>query len=186
VTEPIKVIIAEYDPQWPHLAASRAEKLLRLGPVLKAVHHIGSTAVPGLAAKPIIDLMPLVSDLAGLDRLRENVESLGYVWYGEYGLAGRRYCTLSDLNGTRIVQLHFFKINSPHAKRLVAFRDYLRAHPEAQQEYVKEKRRAQKLHSDDSLAYNDEKAAWIRKTESLAIEWFNRQDERFQGPIHRT
>jgi GrpB-like predicted nucleotidyltransferase (UPF0157 family) len=88
------------------------------------------------------------------------------------GISGRRYCTLSDEAGTRIVQLHFFNADSPHVERHIAFRDYLRAHPDAASAYDKEKRRARDLHPNDSHAYSDEKAAWIRDTEAKALSWF--------------
>jgi GrpB-like predicted nucleotidyltransferase (UPF0157 family) len=110
--QPIPVILAAYDPDWPRMAAGHAERLGVLGSTLVAVHHIGSTSVLGLAAKPIIDLMPLVTDLADLDRDRRCVEALGYDWHGELGISGRRYCTLSDAAGRRIVQLHFFTAGS--------------------------------------------------------------------------
>jgi hypothetical protein len=85
---PIPVFLAGYNPQWPDMAAGHAERLRVLGPILIVVHHIGSTSVPGLIAKPIIDLMPLVTDLAGLDRERRRVEALGYDWHGEFGISG--------------------------------------------------------------------------------------------------
>src|SRR5882672_7374623 len=125
---PIPVVRAHYDPPWPRMAAGHAERLRVLGSTLVAVHHIGSTSVPGLAAKPIIDLMPLVTDLADLDREHRCVEALGYKWHGELGISGRRYCTLSDEAGSRIVQLHFYSTDSLQIKRHIAFRDYLRAH----------------------------------------------------------
>lgn len=169
---PIPVVLAEYNPEWPQIAARLAEGLHVLGPVVVNVHHIGSTAVPGLAAKPIIDLMPLVTDLSDLDQ-QPNIVALGYDWYGELGIPGRRYCTLSDEAGVRIAQLHFFEVSSPHAMRHLAFRDYLRAHPEAVRDYEDEKRRAQDLHPADSHAYSDEKAAWVRDMEAKAIMWFS-------------
>ncbi len=131
--------------------------------------------MPGLAAKPIIDLMPLVTSLSDLDRQRPEIETLGYVWHGELGIPERRYCTLSDELGNRIVQLHFFAANSPHVTRHLAFRDYLRAHPEEMKAYEKEKRRARDLYPDDSHAYTDEKAAWIRATEAKALAWADLQ-----------
>lgn len=175
---PIPVILAPYNADWPQMAAGYAECLRVLGPVLVVVHHIGSTAVPGLAAKPIIDLMPLVTNLADLDRERRQIEALGYSWHGEFGIPGRRYCALSDANGDRIAQLHFFKADSPHAERHIAFRDYLRAHPEVANAYEMEKRRARALHPDDSHAYTDEKAAWIRVMETKALAWFAEQHPR--------
>ena len=172
---PIPVILAPYDPEWPRLAAGHADRLQVLGPALVFVHHVGSTSVPGLAAKPIIDLMPLVRELTELDRLQGRVEELGYAWHGELGIAGRRYCTLNDRDGVRVVQLHFFQVNSPQVERHLAFRDYLRAHPEVARAYENEKRRAQSLHSDDSHRYTDEKAAWIRDIEAKALAWYAEQ-----------
>jgi GrpB-like predicted nucleotidyltransferase (UPF0157 family) len=172
---PIPVILAPYNPEWPRMAASHAERLRVLGSILVTVHYVGSTSVPGLAAKPIIDLMPVVTNLAKLDRERRCVEALGYNWHGELGISGRRYCTLPDEVGIRIVQLHFFNADSSHVERHIAFRDYLRAHPDTASAYEKEKRRARDLHSNDSHAYTDEKAAWIRDTEAKALIWFAEQ-----------
>ena len=172
---PIPVILASYDPEWPRMAAGHAERLWQtLGSVLVAVHHIGSTAVPGLAAKPIIDLMPLVDDLSNLDRERRRVEALGYDWHGEFGISRRRYCTLSDACGTRMAQFHFFEARSREVVRHIAFRDYLRAHPQVAVAYEKEKYRARDLYPDNSPSYADEKAAWIRDAEAKALIWFNR------------
>ncbi len=172
---PIPVFLAEYNPEWPKIAAKHAERLRALGPILVTVHHIGSTAVPGLGAKPIIDLMPLVTVLADLDRLRYRVQALGYNWHGELGISERRYCTFSDETGSRVAQLHFFEANSSHVERHIAFRDYLRAHLHVAREYENEKRRARKLYPDDSHAYTDEKAAWIQATEARALLWFSEQ-----------
>lgn len=161
-----------YDPAWPEMAAEFVVGLQVLGSTLVTVHHIGSTSVPGLAAKPIIDLMPVVTNLNELDQKRSLVESLGYIWYGELGLSGRRYCALSDGGGNRIAQLHFFTAESPQILRHIAFRDFLRTHPEATRAYYEEKSRARDLHPNDSHAYADEKAAWIERTEAEALAWF--------------
>jgi GrpB-like predicted nucleotidyltransferase (UPF0157 family) len=172
---PIPVILAPYDPQWPAMAEAHAGRLQVLGSILVAVHHIGSTSVPGLAAKPIIDLMPLVTNLGDLDSERSRIEDLGYGWFGELGLAGRRYCALSNEDDVRIAQLHFFEAGSPQVRRHLAFRDYLRAHPAITAEYEREKRRARDLHPNDSHAYTDEKSEWVRGAEVRALDWFARQ-----------
>jgi GrpB-like predicted nucleotidyltransferase (UPF0157 family) len=169
--QPIPVILVAYDPEWPHIAASYAKQLHVLGAILVAVHHIGSTSVPGLLAKPIIDLMPVVNDLEELDGKRQFIEALGYEWHGELGMAGRRYCTLVNEVGARVVQLHFFNAGSPHIRRHIAFRDYLRTHPEVADAYATEKRHAQKLHPNNSHAYGDEKGKWIGTTEARALVW---------------
>ncbi|WP_026607389.1 GrpB family protein [Methylocapsa acidiphila] len=174
---PIPVTLVEYNADWPGMAAGYAACLKQaLGSSLVIVHHIGSTSVPGLGAKPIIDLMPLVTDLAVLDQQRQHVEALGYVWHGELGISGRRYCTLSDKIGIRLGQLHFFKADSPDVRRHIAFRDYLRTHPEAARAYEHEKRRARDLHPDDSHAYTDKKAAWIQVIEAKALIWFETRE----------
>jgi len=168
---PIPVVLVPHDPAWPDKATHHAERLRVLGPVLVTVHHIGSTSVPGLAAKPILDLLPVVRDLAALDQARAQVEALGYVWHGDYGIPGRRYCTLCEA-GERMVQLHCFQTGSPHVLRHLAFRDWLRAHPDGVRAYEVEKRRARDLHPDDSHAYSAAKSMWIQTTELTALAWY--------------
>jgi GrpB-like predicted nucleotidyltransferase (UPF0157 family) len=173
---PFPVVLAEYDPAWPGLAAYHAERLAQASPIFVAVHHIGSTSVPGMAAKPIIDLMPLVRDLTPLDRERERLEALGYGWHGAFGMPGRRYCTLDDVSGARVVQLHCFRAGSSQARRHLAFREYLRAHPQVARAYATEKRRARDLHPDNSHAYGNEKSAWIATAEAAALAWHAARD----------
>lgn len=178
---PFSVVIADHDPNWSRLAALHADRLEILGDVLLAVHHIGSTSVPGLAAKPILDLMPVVAAISILDQRRAMLEGLGYSWHGEYGLAGRRYCTMQDGAGARIVQAHFFERGDPAITRHLAFRDYLRRYPDAAQAYEVEKRRAQALFPHDSHAYTDEKSAWITRIEAQALAWAARATN-LKGP----
>lgn len=83
VSSPVKVELLAHDPAWARDAARESAVLAEaLGPVLVAVHHIGSTAIAGIHAKPIIDLIPVVTDLLELDRCRDAVEALGYTWWG--------------------------------------------------------------------------------------------------------
>jgi GrpB-like predicted nucleotidyltransferase (UPF0157 family) len=128
-----------------------------------------------MSAKPIIDLMPVVTSLTELDKRQSLVTALGFEWHGEFGITGRRYCTLSDENSKRLAQLHFFEADSPEIVRHLAFRDFLRAHDDVAQAYEREKQRARDLYPSDSHAYTDEKDAWIRKIETRALDWFKRQ-----------
>lgn len=137
---PIPVVLATYDPRWPEMAETLSSGLKKLGSQLVYVHHIGSTAVPGLSAKPIIDLMPVVTGLENLDSLRGLIERLGFEWHGELGIEGRRYCTLTRHNRTRVAQLHIFSVGSPHIDRHLAFRNYLRTHPESASRPTRKKR----------------------------------------------
>lgn len=167
------VVIAPYDPSWPKRAAELGARLAEaLGGILVRVEHIGSTTVPGLAAKPIIDLMPVVSSLDDLDRDRARVEALGYAWHGEFGIEGRRFCSLSDSASVRLANLHFFEAGSPHAPRHVIFRDYLRAHPNVARKYEEEKRRIASIHAKDSRGYADEKGPWVVRADADALQWY--------------
>jgi len=142
-----------------------------LADVLLEVHHIGSTAIPGIVAKPVVDLIPVVRDLPRLDAARRKIETLGYAWWGEYGIAERRFCTLDD-GGQRLVNAHFYAGGNPEIERHVAFRDYLRAHPEVAREYEALKVRLAAQSGNDVNTYADEKTPWIRSVESAAIYFY--------------
>jgi GrpB-like predicted nucleotidyltransferase (UPF0157 family) len=122
----IPVELQPHTPNWAEAASREIERLAQaLGENLVAIHHVGSTAIPGISAKPILDLMPVVRELSQLDTCRSAVEALGYEWWGEYGLPGRRYCKLTDpTTGRRKVHLHCFRDGTPEVERHLAFRDY--------------------------------------------------------------
>lgn len=89
---PFKVELLPHDPQWAAAAEEEGSRLMSaLGAVLLEVHHIGSTAIPDIVAKAVLDLLPVVSTLEALDERRETIEALGYEWWGELGLPGRRF-----------------------------------------------------------------------------------------------
>jgi GrpB-like predicted nucleotidyltransferase (UPF0157 family) len=171
---PIKVELLPHDPSWSQLANAEARLLAgALGPNLRIVHHIGSTAIPGIRAKPILDLMPVIINLAELDKCQGNIKALGYDWWGALGLPGRRYCTKSDSKtGHRTVQLHCYEDGSTEITRHLAFRDYLCAHPELAAEYDHVKTECYRRFPNDSHAYGDCKEAWIRNAEADALEWY--------------
>ena len=169
----IPVTLAPHRAEWVPMAADESARLkAALGDNLITVHHVGSTSIPNIMAKPIVDLMPFVRDLAVLDRQEQAVRDLGYKWHGEFGLEGRRFCSKVDpATGKRIYQLHFFRPNNESAIRMLAFRDYLRAHPFVAKEYEMEKLRAAAAQPDDTTAYNHEKNDWIKRVEKDAMAW---------------
>jgi GrpB-like predicted nucleotidyltransferase (UPF0157 family) len=93
-------------------------------------------------------------------------------WLGEFGIVGRRYCRRDDpITGKRLFQLHCFARNAAEIARLLAFRDYLLAHPDRAKDYEAKKVRAAALHPDNVLNYNDAKNDWIKQTERDALVW---------------
>jgi GrpB-like predicted nucleotidyltransferase (UPF0157 family) len=166
------VELVAHDEAWAARAVHEAERIQQaLGDLVIVVHHIGSTSIPGILAKPIIDLMPIVRSLDLLDAREGDVRSLGYDWRGEFGIVGRRFCPLNDAAGRRIVHAHFFAPDSGEIAPNLAFRDYLRAHPDEAQAYEADKMRAARLHPDDPLGYTDEKGVWIRAAKARAMAW---------------
>jgi GrpB-like predicted nucleotidyltransferase (UPF0157 family) len=176
MTDAIKVELHEHSPGWAALAAQEAELLHRaLGGVLIAVHHIGSTSMPGILAKPIIDLLPVVANLESLDRQQRNLKRIGYECLGEFGLPGRRYCRRNDpLTQTRAFQLHCYATGSAAIDRHLAFASYLRTHATIAKEYEAEKIRAAALHPDNSRSYSEAKNDWIKRVEQDALKWWKR------------
>jgi GrpB-like predicted nucleotidyltransferase (UPF0157 family) len=172
--EPIPVVLAPHSADWAPSALREAARLATaLENNLVEVHHIGSTSIPGIRAKPILDLMPVVHRLAELDAAEARLAALGYQWWGEYGIAGRRYCTLSDpATGERSVQLHCYQSENPEIEKHLAFRDYLRAHPEIARAYEAEKLRCQALHPNNTHTYSDAKSPWIRAQLAAALVFY--------------
>jgi GrpB-like predicted nucleotidyltransferase (UPF0157 family) len=158
-----------HDPAWVRAARLESDRLATvLGENLVRVEHVGSTAVPAIWAKPTIDLMPLVRDVARVDS--KAIEALGYDWRGEFGLSGRRYCTLTKME-KRLFNVHIFEDGSAHAVRMIAFRDYLRAHRHEARDYEAVKKQAAAQHATDTLAYNDAKSDWLQDCERRALAW---------------
>lgn len=172
--EIIGVELVPHSPEWAKIAGIESARLKKaLGEILLRVEHMGSTAIPGIMAKPIIDFIPIVTSLEALDAAQSSLEALGYDYLGEFGIPTRRYCRFNDpLTGKRKFQLHCFAKDSPQIARHLAFRDYLRAHPAVAKEYEGVKQRAAALHPDNVLKYNDAKNDWIKKTEKDALAWW--------------
>lgn len=155
--------------EWASAFAEESARIsATLGGVLAAIHHIGSTAIPGIRAKPIIDMLAVVDDLAELDTAAVRMEALGYEVMGEFGIPGRRYFRKDNEQGVRTHQVHAFQTGSPQIERHLAFRDYLRVHPERALEYDALKARLAAQFPDDISGYTDGKDDFIREVDALA------------------
>lgn len=132
------ITLVDYDPAWPGLFEREAARIRRLlGDTVVRIEHTGSTSVPGLAAKPIIDITLIVPDSADEASYVPPLEAEGYVlrirephWHEHRLLRG------PDTNAN----VHVFSIGSPELERMVGFRDWLRAHPEDRALYERTKR----------------------------------------------
>lgn len=164
------IIVVPYDPNWPlQFEAAAAGLRPVFGDNLITLHHIGSTSVPGLAAKPTLDLLGVVKSLALVTTMRSDFESLGYQARGAYGIEGREFFVKGTPNPTH--HLHVYEEGCVEILRHLAFRDYLRAHPDVAAEYAALKSKLAALYKLDSVSYQDGKSDWVRRVERQALEW---------------
>jgi GrpB-like predicted nucleotidyltransferase (UPF0157 family) len=173
---PRRIVVVKYDPTWKLEFEAEAKRIaLALGDLVVDLHHIGSTAIPGIFAKPIIDVLLEVDHIDELDERTSDMEELGYEAKGEFGIPGRRYFRKNDVSGERTHQVHAFEVESLEIKRHLAFRDYMIAHPEVAQMYSELKLRLARKYPNDIEGYMDGKDSFIKKHESRAIAWRNSQ-----------
>lgn len=157
------IVVQPYDESWPaDFEKIKAELLAALGGVAVAIEHVGSTSVKGLAAKPIIDLDVVVKD-AEVPKAIERLAKIGYIHEGNLGIEGREAFHYDGKEHLKQHHLYVCPESSPELKRHIAFRDYLRSHPEAVQEYSAIKIEAAKLFPDDIDSYIAHKSPVIEK-----------------------
>lgn len=164
--------VVSYDPQWKALYQLEKERIEAvLGPELVEIHHIGSTSVEGLRAKPVIDIMPVVRNIAAVDAHNSDFEALGYECMGEYGIAGRRFFRKGGDERTH--HIHIFEESSRgDIERHLAVRDYLRTHGEAAEAYAGLKTRLAELYPYSIDDYCDGKDEFVKALERKALEWY--------------
>jgi GrpB-like predicted nucleotidyltransferase (UPF0157 family) len=155
-------LILPYDPVWPaRFEQERAALVAAIGNwVVGGVHHVGSTAIPGLEAKPIIDILVGVE---GLDESRSSFDPLavlGYLYAPYRPDEMHWFCKPHPSRRTH--HLHLVPIESPRFREELSFRDYLRSHPEDAKEYGLLKRALAEEHKQDRDAYTAAKAPFIR------------------------
>ncbi|OBW62881.1 MAG: hypothetical protein A9183_00430 [Dehalococcoides mccartyi] len=167
-----RVTVEEYNPCWAEQYDAEAVRLQALlADNLLEIHHIGSTAVPGLSAKPIIDIMPVVKDISAIDRLQKTFERAGYLYLGEYGISGRRFL-VRGTDKIRFAHVHIFGVSSSDIERHLAFRDYLRCHAAEAAEYSCIKKALALKFPEDIEAYINGKSGFVRDLETKALKWF--------------
>jgi GrpB-like predicted nucleotidyltransferase (UPF0157 family) len=163
--------IVEYDPEWPRLFGEIRGTIQRTIPgTYHSVEHVGSTSVPGMAAKPIIDIDIVIRE-GMFDRIKRGLESLGYVDEGDLGIPGRTAFDLQDPALRAALAPHHLYVVAPDSRPLRDhrdFRDYLLAHPEWRERMSALKRELAVQYADDREGYQRAKSGMVEEVLRLA------------------
>jgi GrpB-like predicted nucleotidyltransferase (UPF0157 family) len=158
-----EVCVVEYDPEWSRAYEKEKSALLEdISSIILGIEHIGSTSVPGLCAKPLIDMVVGVSDLADAELLQEALEKRGYEYRGGQGREDR----ILYAKGPREKRTHMLHVvvhNMEEWNRLIAFRDHLRNNPEVAQHYEKLKRELAEKYPKNRDMYTSGKNDFIHQ-----------------------
>ena len=161
-----KIVVVPHENHWSEKFQMEAKRLKSAMPETVKIHHIGSTSVPGLATKPIIDMIMEVENIERVDGWNERFIELGYIVKGENGISRRRYF----IHGTeekRSYHLHVFEKGNPEIVRHLAFRDYMMAHCEEAETYATLKKELAEKYTYDGALYTEGKmslcAMWMKK-----------------------
>jgi GrpB-like predicted nucleotidyltransferase (UPF0157 family) len=162
------IIVVDYDPQWPATFETLRSKLAEaLGSLVAAIEHIGSTSVPGLVAKPIIDIDMLLKSASDLPLVIQRLASLGYAHRGDLGVEGRE--AFATPPGAHAHHLYVCPPESREYRRHLALRDYLRTHSKEAAAYGKLKRSLAAHFRDDRSAYNNGKSEFVESLLQKAL-----------------
>ena len=167
-----KAVVVPYDPLWPVLFEGERTRITSVvGDLVAGVHHVGSTSIPGMAAKPILDIAVLLREFEDGERCIDPLESIGYTHRGlNDDIPGDRFLVKghppqersSGGEEVRTHILHMYTLDSPIAQNHLAFREYLIAQPKLAAEYMQLKFSLADRHPDDRASYSRGKRSFIR------------------------
>jgi GrpB-like predicted nucleotidyltransferase (UPF0157 family) len=162
------VIVSHYDPNWPRVFESLRKPIAEaLGELAAAIEHVGSTAVPGLAAKPVIDIDVLLASEIMLPVAIERLASVGYIHRGDLGILGRE--AFREPANDPPHHLYVCPPSSAEFQRHIAFRDYLRTHPQDAKIYGDLKIAFAQQFREDRAAYNTAKTEFVAELTGRAM-----------------
>ncbi|MEK3713547.1 GrpB family protein [Paenibacillus sp. FSL R7-0333] len=166
----MKVRLSDYNPDWVNRYQEEASFLTTIfADEIVRFEHFGSTSVPGLKAKPVIDMMCIVKDISNIDSYNNKMNGLGYDVAGDWGIPGRR---LFRKGGeARTHHIHCYQADNPQIERHLVFRDYLRAHPAEAARYSQFKQELAD-HFEDTSQYGPAKKAFVSSMEQQALSWY--------------
>ena len=166
-----RVGVASYNPNWKNMYKEESEKIKNiLNDIIIDIHHIGSTAIPGIKAKPVIDILVEVKDIEEVDQYNHKMEELGYEAMGEYGIPKRRFFRKGENNRTH--HIHIFQTGNEEIERHINFKEYLIAHPDKAREYSKLKEELVNKYTYDVENYTNSKSDFIKEIDRKAkLRW---------------
>ncbi len=165
-----EITVERYNEVWVELYNLEADALRSvLDDEIVEIHHIGSTSIPGMAAKPVIDLMISVKNIEAIDAYDHAMESLGYTVKGSFGIEGRRFYLKGVYD--RSHHVHIFQQGNSELKRHLDFRDFMLAHPEEVENYSYLKLELSKTFKNDVEAYIGGKHDYIQNIDRRAEVW---------------
>ncbi len=169
--------IVEYDPSWEE-AFEREAAVIRgaLGSVAVRVDHVGSTAVPGLSAKPIVDINVSVPDIAAFDSYRRPLDGIRYLFVPDPESPDFHFFG-KPATRPRIYHIHVCEAGSLHERRQLAVRDFLRTHPEEAAVYGTLKQAIAERHLGDRPGYIAGKEPYVESLEQRALAWYARVEK---------
>ncbi len=166
-----KVEVVPHDKNWFNLFETESKQIaIALGENVIKVHHIGSTSIETIYAKPIIDILVEVSLIDKVDGNNSQMEQLGYQCLGEFGIKERRFFLKDNDAGIRTHHVHVFEVGSPQVRRHLAFRDYLITHLADAQSYSILKQTLASKYPDNIERYMDGKHEFIQEIDRKAAE----------------
>jgi GrpB-like predicted nucleotidyltransferase (UPF0157 family) len=170
-----RVVIEDYNPNWPaYFEEERGPLANAFGPYALDIQHVGSTSVPGLGAKPVIDIAVATGQYPLPEDVIARVVALGFEHRGEYGIPRRHYFRRGS-NGRYAVHVHALERTGEEYIRHLLFRDYLRAHDERAGAYEELKRHLAETVGEQREVYTEMKTDFVMETLRMAEEWQTQQ-----------
>ena len=202
----MKILFEEYNAKWPSDFLDQQRAIIKaLGNLYLTVDHIGSTSIVGLGAKPVIDILVGLKDESFLDKVIHPMTLCGYTYFKKYepDMPYRRLFVklkpltnlplpkiidineeyLSGKDFISLTQIHIIVKDTHHWTRHIAFRDFLRTHPEIRDKYYKLKYSLSQQEFTHHLEYNTAKNDFVKETEQLALKWFQNMDKNLISSI---
>ena len=170
-TDKRRVGVVSYNPNWQKMYKEESEKIKNiLGDTIVDIHHIGSTAIPGIKAKPVIDILVEVKNIETVDQYNHKMEELEYEVMGEYGIPKRRFFRKGGNKRTH--HIHIFQVGNEEIERHIKFKEYLITHPDKVREYSKLKEELANKYTYDVENYTNGKSDFIKEIDRQAkLRW---------------